>query len=204
MKQVKITYLAHACFCLEQNGYRTVLDPYADGDVPGLGKLRVEAEAVYCSHGHGDHSAAENVALTAGGAAPYTLTEFTVPHDDAEGAKRGKNTVRIFDFGGLRIAHMGDIGRPLTDSEAATLMDVDCVMVPVGGFFTIDAVQAKVLAETIRAKVVIPMHFRSPLGGYPVIAPVEEFTALVEHVNYCGNTFTLSEDTPAQVLVMRP
>lgn len=205
MSEVKITYLGHACFCLEAQGYRTVLDPYEDNNVPGLSSLHVDAEAVYCSHGHGDHNAVQNVTLhPAPIPAPYTLTTFVTPHDHHDGSKRGMNTVHVFDFGGIRVAHMGDVGRPLTDRELLLVKDVDCVLIPVGGFFTIGAKEAKEMTEKANAKVVIPMHFRRENDGYPVIAPVSDFAALCENVVQTGSEFTLTKDSTKQVLVMTP
>ena len=80
MSAVKLTYLGHACFCLEAEGFRTVLDPYHDGMIPGLPPLRVEAEAVFCSHQHDDHNYLPAVTLTGRGQEPpYTVTELEVP-----------------------------------------------------------------------------------------------------------------------------
>ena len=62
---MKITWLGHACFMLEEDGYRIVLDPYTG--VEGYPELDAEAHAVLCSHGHQDHNAAETVRLTGAG-----------------------------------------------------------------------------------------------------------------------------------------
>ena len=70
---MKITWLGHSCFKVESDGYSAVLDPYADGSVPGLGDVRETADIVLCSHGHDDHNAAGNVNLRGSGAAPYCL-----------------------------------------------------------------------------------------------------------------------------------
>ncbi len=201
---VNITYLGHACFLLESEGYRTVLDPYENGSVPGLGDLTLAAEAVYCSHAHGDHNAAHLVRQTRTALrAPYTLTEFQAPHDDAGGKKRGMTTVRIFDFGGLRVAHMGDIGRLLTPEEAEKLRGVDCMLLPVGGFFTVDAAHAAQIAKQAGAKRIVPMHYRTKTTGFPVIGKLELFTRLYENVSYEGDTLPLTQDTPAGVHVLK-
>lgn len=60
---MKLTWLGHSCFIIESQGYRIVLDPYQDGSVPGLAPVRVEADQVLCSHGHGDHCGTECVTL---------------------------------------------------------------------------------------------------------------------------------------------
>ena len=138
MKQVHITSLGHACFLLECGGYRVCIDPYAWGMVPGQPDLHVVADAVYCSHGHADHSFLEAVGLFAAEKPrPYTLTEFITPHDDQGGRLRGMNTVRIFDFDGLRIAHLGDLGCFPDEELAKALKGIDCLLIPVGGFYTI-------------------------------------------------------------------
>ncbi|MCI6729846.1 MAG: MBL fold metallo-hydrolase [Clostridiales bacterium] len=203
MKQVRIIYLGHACFCLEAEGYRTVVDPYIDGMVPGLPPLRVSAEAVYCSHGHEDHNFVGAVVIQKTSVpAPYTLEAFVTPHDAEEGRRRGMNTVRIFDFGGLRVAHMGDVGRPLTEEETAKLRGVDCLLIPVGGFYTIDARQARDMAAQIQPRVLIPMHYRTKTTGFGEIAPLEAFTGLYPHVVYGGDCLELTPETPEQVLVL--
>ncbi len=174
MEQVKIEYFGHSCFRLIGCGQRVVLDPYADGSVPGCPKLRLDAEFVYCSHQHHDHNAVECVRLRDGGAPKFRVTELETDHDDAGGKKRGKNVVRIFDFDGVRIAHFGDLGRALTRAETAALQGLDCALLPVGGFFTIDAAQAAAIAAAIRPRMVIPMHYRTETAGYDVIADIDD------------------------------
>ena len=175
MDKLKIEYLGHACFRLTYGGQRIVLDPYADGSVPGLKKLRTEAEFVYCSHDHDDHNAASLVKLKAGGAPNFTVEELLTDHDDAGGTLRGKNIIRLFTFGKLRVAHFGDLGRELTAEEAKKLSGLDCVMLPVGGYFTIDGLTAKKVTDAISPEAVIPMHYRSETAGYDVLGPVDDF-----------------------------
>ena len=173
MEAVKIEYLGHACFRLSYAGQRIVLDPYADGKVPGCPPLRAEAEFVYCSHGHDDHNAVQCVRLTDGGAPRFTLTELETDHDDVGGSARGKNTVRIFDFDGIRVAHFGDLGRMPTEAELAALQGLDCALLPVGGFFTIDAAAAAQIAKRLQPRMVIPMHYRTESTGFDVLADID-------------------------------
>ena len=174
MEQVKIEYFGHSCFRVSGCGQRVVLDPYADGCVPGCPNLRLDAEFVYCSHAHHDHNAVECVRLTDGGAPKFTVTELETDHDDAGGSQRGKNTIRVFDFGGVRVAHFGDLGRPLTPAETEQLRGLDCAMLPVGGFFTIDASQAAAIAAELKPRMVIPMHYRTETTGFDVIASIDD------------------------------
>ncbi|MBR5490748.1 MAG: MBL fold metallo-hydrolase [Oscillospiraceae bacterium] len=206
MDTVKIKYIGHACFALSYEGRDIVIDPYKDNMVPGLKNMREKADFVYCSHGHEDHSWVDAVELSGEDTANFGLAEIEVPHDEAEGNKRGMNTVRIFSFGALRVAHMGDIGRVLTDSEAEVLKGVDCLMLPVGGFFTVNCEEAKTIAEQVGAKVVIPMHYSGCGYGFEQIATAKDFVALVDEasVRYGGSEFTLTADTESQIRLMRP
>lgn len=200
---VKITTLGHACFMLEADGYRTVIDPYAAGMIPGLPELHVVADAVYCSHAHGDHNYKEAVGLFAAEKkAPYTLCEYVTPHDDQDGKLRGMNTVRIFDFDSTRVAHLGDIGCFPDEKLAAALKNVDCMLIPVGGFFTINAQTAYQIVRAADPRVCIPMHYRTDDTGFDVIGHIDDFTKLFPTVNRVDNTFLLTPNTEKQTIVL--
>jgi L-ascorbate metabolism protein UlaG (beta-lactamase superfamily) len=51
---------------------------------------------------------------------------------------------------------------------------VDILLIPVGGLFTIDPKEATQVAEQIKPKVLIPMHFKTEKCAFP-IAPVDDF-----------------------------
>ena len=174
MKQVEIEYLGHSCFRLSYAGQRIVLDPYADGMIPGLPPLHTDAEFVFCSHEHADHNYAAAVTLHDGGAPKFDVTALTTDHDDAGGTKRGKNIIRIFDFGGIRVAHFGDLGRDLTEEETEALQGLYCALIPVGGHFTIDAATASAIVRKIRPRTIIPMHYRKEGSGFDVLATLDE------------------------------
>ena len=125
---MKLTWLGHACFLLEEDGYRIVLDPYTG--VAGYPPLHIQAHAVFCSHGHFDHHATDCVELLPERESPFTVREVETFHDDRGGALRGTNTIRIFTAGGLSAVHLGDLGHQLTAEQAAAIGPVDAVLVP--------------------------------------------------------------------------
>ena len=142
---MEITWLGHACFLLEQDGYRIVTDPYTG--VEGYPPLAVEAHAVYCSHGHFDHNAEACVRLLPPRETPFAVREIPCFHDDQHGALRGPNRIRVFTAGGVSVAHLGDLGHALTPELLAQIGTVDGVLVPVGGVYTVDAQGAKAAAQ---------------------------------------------------------
>lgn len=203
MKQVNITYHGHACFTLEADSYRTVIDPYKDGMVDGLPNLSLEAEAVFGSHGHADHNYYQAVKLCpAKTAVPYTLESIETAHDDQGGKLRGMNQVRIFEFDGLKIAHLGDLGAVPQWDLLEKLRGVDCLLIPVGGIYTIDPVQAKRTIDLVQPRVAVPMHYRTENAGFDVLAHLHDFTGQYREVNSCDNTFVLTEQTENQILVI--
>ena len=199
---MNITWLGHSCFMLEAGGFRVLLDPY--NEVPGLPAAEAEADAVYCSHGHFDHAYTEKVRLTSGKADPFAVTEVQTFHDDKGGTLRGNNVIRKFTAGGVSVAHFGDLGHPLSPAQLEALGPCDAVLIPVGGFYTIDAPTAKAVAEAAGAPVVIPMHYRNGPVGFDVLGTLEDFTSLypAERVKRYGSTLTVEKGMEPQVAVL--
>ena len=181
-----ITCLGHAEFLLDlENGMNIVIDPF-DASC-GYPVHNVRADAVLVSHGHHDHSAVENVdgytqVITEPGV--YTLapgvvvTAISAWHDDAEGAKRGRTLLFIIDAEDLHIAHLGDLGHMPGAEQIRTLRSPDVLMIPVGGFYTIDAKTAYDTAAALRPRVILPMHYRTKYNADWPIAPADDFLAL--------------------------
>lgn len=200
-----LTYLGHSCFLVESQGYGIVLDPYEPGSVPGYAPVQAQADQVLCSHEHRDHHGVDQVTLRQGAASPFQITTISTWHDDQQGALRGPNTIHILDDGQCRIAHLGDLGCELTGAQKEQLKGLTALLIPVGGFYTIDAAQAKALAEELQPQVVIPMHYRGEGFGYDVIGPLKDFTSLWDHVTeYPGSKLELTPQFPWQVAVLTP
>ena len=173
---MKLTWLGHACFALEESGYRILLDPY-DG-VEGYPPLAAEAHKILCSHQHHDHNAVEKVRRLPAGKSPFDLRTVETFHDDRGGALRGTNTVHILTAGGVTVAHLGDLGHPLTAEQAAAIGPVDGLLIPVGGVYTLDAAGAWAVCRMLSPRWVVPMHYHHPPFGLPEVSGVEPFLAL--------------------------
>lgn len=200
---MKLIYHGHSCFTVEAGGFRAVFDPYADGSVPGLAPLRLTADAVYCSHGHRDHNAREVVTLS-GRECPFSVDELPSFHDGRRGLERGKNTIHVLRAEGLRVAHLGDLGHRPAGKTLDALRGLDALLIPVGGYYTIDAVTAKALADELEPRVVIPMHYRLGGAGYDVLSELSGFLSLCgDVIEYDSDTLELTADTPKQTAVLR-
>lgn len=198
-----IRWNGHSCFTVETAQGTVVLDPYAPASVPGLPALDLKGDAVLCSHGHADHSGVGQVTLS-GGPCTVAVEEIPCYHDAVEGTKRGPNTIRILSAEGMRVAHLGDLGHPLDLEQLEKLKGLDALMIPVGGFFTINADQAKEIVDELKPRVVIPMHYRGEGFGYDVLAPLDDYLSLVDGpiVRYPGNSMELTPETFAQTAVL--
>ena len=199
---MKITWCGHSCFLLETAEGSAVLDPYAPGSVPGLTLPPLTADLVLCSHGHGDHSYAQGVALS-GREPGFRVTTIPCFHDDRGGKLRGENRIRVIEAEGRRIAHLGDLGHPLTAEQLAALGQIDVLLIPVGGHYTIGPETAAQTAKAVGARITVPMHYRGAGFGYGVIGPVEDFAARMDGVRYHDSAaFDPAEEQPG-VLVLR-
>lgn len=200
---MKLIWYGHACFLLETEEGNAVFDPYAPGSVPGCTLPAVQADAVFCSHGHRDHNYAEGVRQS-GKAPAYKITFIDSFHDDAKGTLRGENRIAVLDAEGMRIVHAGDLGHSLTDAQLAALGRVDLLLLPVGGYYTINAKTAAELAERIGARIVVPMHYRGRGFGYDVIGTVDEFVKRSENVRFFDtNVLEITKDTPPMTAVLQ-
>ncbi len=165
---MNIKWYGHSSFLLTaENGLRIFTDPY--DPVIGYPLRDVAADIVTVSHQHGDHNY-----LAAIKGNPVVLQETGVferdgiritgiPsfHDEVEGKKRGGNLIFLFEFDGLRIAHLGDLGVLPSDQTFSALGKLDVLLCPVGGTYTIDPPAACEIANRTCTRVFIPMHYQT-------------------------------------------
>ena len=163
-----ITWYGHACFRLFQRGASVVTDPYEKSI--GYELPRVRADIVTVSHDHPGHqnvTGVRNRKLTITGPGEYEVRDVFITgiatfHDGKKGQVRGRNTVYLFDFEGLRICHLGDLGHVPSQAQVEALNSVDVLLIPVGGVSTINAAQAAEVVSLLEPKLVVPMHFKMP------------------------------------------
>ncbi|MCK4512258.1 MBL fold metallo-hydrolase [bacterium] len=196
---MKITWLGHSSFLVEsKDGTRIVTDPFEAGSYDGAvgySPIDTHADVVTVSHEHADHNAVDTV--SGGPEVVRDLEERTVRgisirgisafHDDSKGQERGRVNIYVMEVDGVKVGHLGDLGHILSAEEVAALGSVDVLLAPVGGYYTIGPEEAKRTAEALGAKIIIPMHYKTDVLGFP-IQPVDDFLKLMEHVERLDST----------------
>ncbi len=198
---MKLTWIGHACFKLESEDGSIIFDPYKNNCVVGLNNIREKADLVLCSHSHDDHYGIENVQLS-GKNTTFEIEKIHSYHDDQKGLLRGENTIHIVHTEGMRVVHLGDIG---CDFNTDQIQYCDVLLIPIGGYYTIDTSFALKLINRIQPRIVIPMHYRSETFGYPVLSTVEEFVSKANNViRYDTSSIEITKDTKSQTAILKP
>ena len=166
---MKINWLGQSCFKIVTKETTIITDPF--GKDIGLKPPHYEASLVTVSHDHNDHnnvSALRGTPFVVDGPGEYDLKGVFIWgidsfHDNKDGKERGVNTIFIIEAEGMRICHLGDLGqKELTDEQLEKIGEIDILMIPVGGVYTIDSEEAATVINQIEPKIVIPMHYKIP------------------------------------------
>jgi L-ascorbate metabolism protein UlaG (beta-lactamase superfamily) len=177
-----ITYFGHSSFRLKGKDASVVTDPF-DPKFVGLKYSGVEGDIVTISHNHEDHNKAELVkgaTKIIDGPGEYevkgiSIIGFPSFHDKVKGEERGKNTIFVYEIDGLRLCHLGDLGHKLSDELLEEIGDIDILMIPVGGEYTINASEAAEIVRDIEPSIVLPMHYKMEGTQIEKLAGVEPF-----------------------------
>ena len=212
---MKIKWLGHASFLITTDKHtRIITDPYGKYDGLNYAPIDETADIVLVSHQHGDHCGGkvggkpQQIDKTGGTTAKgIEFRGIASQHDQSGGKERGSNIIFCFAADGLNICHMGDLGHLLSDQQVQEIGEVDIVMIPVGGFFTIDAIEATQVCDQIKPKIIIPMHVSNSKCAFP-IASVDDFLQGKTNVQKAGGSeLELAKDAlpqTAQIIVLDP
>ena len=200
---MEIQYLNHSSFLIKASiGAKKInilIDPFNDSI--GIKFKKTEADILLLTHDHEDHSNVggvlnliqsdiNNDSFEAFKDKPFLIKragEYEVKgvrvkgilsyHDDKNGSIRGENIIYIITVDGLRLCHLGDLGHLLTEKQLEEIGSVDCLIVPVGGEYTINAEQASEVISQIEPSYVIPMHFKtkSHSATYEKLGTLQDF-----------------------------
>ena len=179
---MEITWYGHSCFRLTERGMATIVtDPY-DPDATGYSPIKFRADIVTISHdapGHANATAVKGRKHVITGPGEYEIGGVFITGVRTNG--RGKrapdephNTLYVFDYDGITVAHLGDLRRVPSQTEIEALGSVNVVLVPVGGGGGLTAAKAAEVVSLLEPGIVIPMHFSTPASKIK-LAPVTRF-----------------------------
>jgi L-ascorbate metabolism protein UlaG (beta-lactamase superfamily) len=154
---------------IEKNQVKIVIDPFSK-DL-GLRVPKLESDILLISHQHFDHNNKEAISgnyflidrpgeYEVKGVYIKAIPSF---HDNVKGKERGENLIFLIEAEDLRVCHLGDIGqKELENGQIEEIGEVDILMIPVGGVYTISFKEAIKIMSQIEPKITIPMHFALP------------------------------------------
>jgi L-ascorbate metabolism protein UlaG (beta-lactamase superfamily) len=162
---MELIWYGLSCFRLAGRGQASIItDPY-NGAV-GLPALKLRGDVVTISHdakGHNYASAVSGRSHALTGPGEYEIGGvFITGITTTEEAEATQNIIYLFDYGGLTVAHLGDIAKVPTQTQIEALEQVDVLLVPVGGGNSLNAAQASEIVSMLEPSIVIPMHYKLP------------------------------------------
>jgi len=171
---MEITWYGHSCFRLTERNYATVVTDPFDHKVIGYDALRLKSDIVTVSHdapGHNNTDGVKGLSHVIDGPGEFEIGSVFITGVQSDSAAAGKkknkdgsprNTVYVFDYDGITVAHLGDLKQTLTQSEIESLGTVNVILVPVGGGGGLNAAKAAEVISMIEPNLVIPMHYSTP------------------------------------------
>ncbi len=169
---MEITWYGHSCFRLTERGMATVVvDPF-DSKATGYSPLKLKADIVTVSHdapGHNFVEAVKGTSHVIKGPGEFEIGGVFITGVQTNGSGSGKkakdqvrNTLYVFDYDGLTVAHLGDLQQVPTQAEIEALGTVNVALVPVGGGSGLNAAKAAEVISLIEPNIVVPMHYATP------------------------------------------
>lgn len=167
---MEITWYGQSCFRFTERGMATVVTDPFDHKVTGYSQLKLKADIVTISHdapGHNNTDAVKGTSHVIDGPGEFEIggVFITGVQTDA-GSKKGKsalrNTLYVFDYDGITVAHLGDLKNVPSQAEVEALGTVNVALVPVGGGGGLNAAKAAEVVSLLEPNLVIPMHYSTP------------------------------------------
>lgn len=180
---MEITHIGHSCFKIKGKDLTIVIDPY-DPEQVGYKLPKLEADIVLITHRHRDHNyldGVKNYKMVIDTPGEYEVNGVYVQgietyHDEKQGKERGENIMYWIDMENVDILHMGDLGHDLSEESLEKIPDVEVLLIPVGGGYTINAETAVDVISAIEPGIVIPMHYQTPdLKLSNKLDPIDKF-----------------------------
>ena len=173
---MEITWYGHSCFRLTERSYATVVTDPFDHKTVGYDSLKLRSDIVTVSHdapGHNHTDAVKGTSHVIDGAGEFEIGGVFITGVQTDGGsgkkkkdkeKGAQNTVYVFDYDGITVAHLGDLREVPTQAEIEALGTINVALVPVGGGGALNAAKAAEIISVIEPNLVIPMHYATPVS----------------------------------------
>lgn len=167
---MEITWYGQSCFRLTERGMATVVTDPFDHKAIGYSPLKLKADIVTVSHdapGHNNTDAVKGTSHVITGPGEFEIggVFITGVQTDASGKKAKdavRNTLYVFDYDGITVAHLGDLKNVPSQAEVEALGTVNVALVPVGGGGGLNAAKAAEVVSLLEPNLVVPMHYATP------------------------------------------
>ena len=177
---MEITWYGHSCFRLTERGSASVVTDPFDHEVVGYSALKLKSDIVTISHdapGHNFIDGVKGYKHVLDGPGEYEVGGVFITSVQTNGKKQDeqpRNTLYVFDYDGITIAHLGDLREVPSRSQVDALGEVNIALVPVGAGGGLSAAKAAEAVGILEPKIIIPMHYATPDGKLP-LDPLEKF-----------------------------
>jgi L-ascorbate metabolism protein UlaG (beta-lactamase superfamily) len=222
---MKIFWHGHACFQIITRKRKSaqgnkkisiIIDPFSE-DI-GLRLPKLEADILLITHDHSDHNNIEAVSgkpFLITGPGEYEIKDIFIRgisayHDESKGKERGQVTIYTIRAEGITLCHLGDLGqKELTEEQVERIGDVDILMIPIGGKYTISAKESFKIMSQIEPKITIPMHYKIPklkisLSGLDNFLEVLGLKSIRSETKLSITKKDLPKEEEAKIIVLKP
>ncbi len=177
---MEITWYGQSCFRLtERRSASVVTDPF-DHSVVGYTALKLKSDIVTVSHdapGHNFIDGVKGYKHLLDGPGEYEIGGVFVTGIRTNGKKKEdqpRNTLFVFDYDGLSVAHLGDLREVPSRSQVDALGEVNVALVPIGGGGGLSAAKAAEVVGVLEPNIIIPMCYATPDSKLE-LDPLEKF-----------------------------
>ena len=179
---MEITWFGHSCFRLTERGMASVVTDPFDHVTIGYEQLKIRGDIVTVSHdaaGHNNVSVVKGKKHTLTSPGEYEIggvfiTGVVTNGQAKHSSNESRNTLYVFDFNGVTVAHLGDLSRVPSQTGIEALGTVNVALVPVGGGGGLNAAKAAEVVSLLEPGIVIPMHYDTP-DSKVKLSPLSKF-----------------------------
>lgn len=191
--EVRLSYIGHSTFLIETSGGVKIATDYNDYVRPVVVPDIITMNRAHSTHFTFNPDPAIAHVLrgwsTEGGAALHDVTVSDVRVRNVPtnirtwegGTMEYGNSIFVFEVAGLCIAHLGHLHHTLTNQQLAQVGQMDVVLVPVDGSYTLDLEGMVEVLKALKAPLMIPMHYFSSFTLNRFLDRIKDSFEVVRH-----------------------